>query len=515
MTEQYLLGIDAGTSVIKAALFDVNGKELAVAQRPTRVLMPQSGWSETDMFATWEMCVAVIRDIATHPLLRDGVIAGIGVSGNMIGAWMIDKDGLPVRNAILWSDARAHPLLAQMEAESPGFTDRVFALDGCVIEAGSTLALLRWFAENDPIALQQARYVFSSKDWLVYQLTGIAQMDSSEAAVLPGNTRTQQVDDELLDLFGIKAYRHLLPPVYASESVAGFITAEVAALTGLKAGTSVVSGAGDVPANALGIGAVTPGMAFAILGTNCQSCLVYDQPVFTPPGVGLLFYVPGNRWFRALMNVAGTTNLDWFVEQFGTEERAAAISRDDLYNRIEASARRSPIGANGVLYHPYLGVAGVIAPFVEPAARAQFTGLNPTHTRADMLRAVYEGTAMAIRDCYTALSPTLERPISRIVLAGGGSRSPFWSQIIADCLNAEVVIPLGHEFGAKGAALLAGVAVGIFPDVITASTNATQWSRVVQPDGEAHRIYTHVYERYHAVRGAMQAVWSETKSDYS
>jgi sugar (pentulose or hexulose) kinase len=264
-----------------------------------------------------------------------------------------------------------------------------------------------------------------------------------------------------------------------------------------------VAGAGDVPANALGLGAVVPGTAFTILGTNCQSCLVYDHPIFEPAEVGLLFYVPGGRWFKALMNVAGTTNLDWAVAQFCGEERAQAQSRDDLYRRVEALAANSPIGANGVMYHPYLGTAGVIAPFVEPTARAQFLGLHGGHTRADLLRAVYEGVALAIRDCYAALTT----PISRILFAGGGSRSPLWAQMIADCLGAEVALPVGREFGAKGAALLAGVGVGVFADVIAASQGAAEVARVFTPRDSFTSAYEAVFERYRDGRRLALPLW--------
>jgi len=289
--------------------------------------------------------------------------------------------------------------------------------------------------------------------------------------------------------------------VQPSDRVIGRLQPQAAALIGLKAGTPLVAGAGDVPCNALGLGATEADTAFMVLGTNLQVCRVFEQPMFEPPLVGLLFYQPHKRWFRALMNVAGTTNLDWAIRQFYAELGAAKAA--ERFKRIEAEASRRSIGADGVIYLPYLSRAGLIAPFVAPAARAQFVGLHDGHTRADLLRAVYEGVALAARDCYSALG---ELP-AQVIFAGGGARSAFWSQLMADCLGATVVVPQGHEFGAKGAALLAGVGVGMFSDIQTASRSAFRPARIYTPDREAHAHYTALYARYRAVQQSAQALW--------
>lgn len=503
MADALLLGIDCGTSVVKAALFDLSGREVAVSQRSTTLLSPQPGWAETDMEHTWSAVVAVIRELVESPAAHAASIEAVGVSGNMIGAWMIDAQGKPVRNAVLWADARTHPLLADLEARTPGLFAHVFESDGCVLESGATLPLIRWFAEHEPAALERASAIFSSKDYVTFRLTGMVQIDPSEAAVLPGNTRTQQLESALFERFGISAYQRLIPPVQPSQAVIGHVLPDVAALTGLRAGLPVVAGAGDVPANAIGIGATEPGQAFTILGTNCQACMTFDAPMFEPADVGLLFYVPGGRWFKALMNVAGTTNVDWFIEQFCAEERLASAASQDMYQRVEALAQSSPVGANGVLYHPYLSTAGVIAPFVEPAARAGFFGLERTHRRADMLRAVYEGVALAVRDCYAVLN----RPIHHLILGGGGARSAVWPQLIADCLGAEVVIPQGHEFGAKGAALLAGVGIGLYSDILSAAQQSFHALRTIRPDRSMADTYDSLYAAYKSHQTALRPVW--------
>ncbi|MDW8298583.1 MAG: FGGY-family carbohydrate kinase [Anaerolineae bacterium] len=497
----YLLGIDVGTSVIKAALFSADGQELVSCQQPMQLLQPQSGWMEADMQATWQTCCAVIRAVLESPEGQGREVAAVGVTGNMIGAWLVDEHGEPVRNAILWCDSRTQPLWARLTAEQPDLAERIFAMDGCVVESGATLLVLRWLRDHEPQALERARWVFSSKDWIVYKLSGVPQIDSSEAAVLPGDTRIQHSPEILWEWFGILPQRALLPPVQPSERVIGQVQPAAAALTGLKVGTPVIAGAGDVPANSLGLGATEPGTAFMVLGTNLQVCRVFEQPMFEPRLVGLLFYQPHGRWFRALMNVAGTTNLDWAIKQFYAD--LSALEPAERFKQVEEQAASRPIGADGVLYLPYLSRAGVIAPFVAPKARAQFVGLHDGHTRADLVRAVYEGVAFAARDCYSALG---ELP-RQVIFAGGGARSTFWAQLMADCLGATVIVPHGREFGAKGAALLAGVGVGMYDDIRSACRCAFRPARMHTPDLSAHAHYTAHFAYYCAVQRSAKLLW--------
>ncbi len=497
----HLLGVDIGTSVIKAALFNAEGQELISYQQPTQVLRPQNGWMEADMQATWQATCAVIRAVLQSPEGQGREVAALGVTGNMIGAWLVDAQGEPVRNAILWCDSRTQALWAQLTTQQPDLAERIFELDGCVVESGATLLVLRWLQEHEPCVLKRARWVFSSKDWIVYKLSGVPQIDSSEAAVLPGDTRTQHSPESIWERFGVLPQRALLPPVQLSECVIGQVQPAAAALTGLKVGTPLVAGAGDVPANSLGLGATEVGAAFMVLGTNLQVCRVFGQPMFEPPLVGLLFYQPHGRWLRALMNVAGTTNLDWAIRQFYADLDGLEPAR--RFEQVEAQVVSRPIGADGVLYLPYLSRAGVIAPFVAPAARAQFAGLHDGHTRADLLRAVYEGVALAARDCYSALG---ELP-SQVIFAGGGARSAFWAQMMADCLGTRVVVPQGQEFGAKGAALLAGVGVGMFSDIQSAGRSLFRVARIHSPDASAHARYTELYRRYRALQHSARTLW--------
>lgn len=455
------------------------------------------------MTKIWSIVAATIRTLLRTNGISAQRIAAVGLTGNMVGAWLIDGRGQPVRNAILWNDGRTQPLIKRLGVQHPNLMARIFQTSGSVMQQGCTLPVLRWLAENEPETLSQARCVLCCKDWIAYQLTGSLQIDPTEASVMPGDARTRGYSEEMIALFELDRFRHLLPRVIASEQLAGVVQEAAATLTGLRPGTPVAVGAGDVPASAIGLGAVEPGIACTLLGTNILNCLVVDRPIFEPAEVGLLFCMPGMRWLRAMVNVAGTTALDWFIAQFCAAERDAAATPAALYEMLEALAQRSGVGANGVLFLPYLSALGITTPFWEPAARAEFFGLTDHHTRGDLLRAVYEGIALSIRDGYAVQPET----VTEIRLSGGGAKSAFWSQMIADCTGKTVVTPQGAEFGAKGAALLAGVAIGWYKTIDDAVRATRGVERRFAPEPVNAARYDQLYRVYTMLQHDLRPAW--------
>jgi sugar (pentulose or hexulose) kinase len=503
--QEFLLGIDAGTSVVKAALFYADGCEHRAVARRTTLRTPHPSWAEVSMVETWDMAVAAIRELLAQAGVRPEQIAAVGITGNMVGAWLIDAQGSPVRNAILWCDGRSQLLIERLSAEKPGFMSRIFDVSGSIMQQGCTLPVLRWLAENEPESLERAHYVLCCKDWLCFKLTGAVQIDPTEAPGMPGDVRSCNYSEAMFDLLGVSAYRRLFPPIQPSERVVGVVHTEASEQTGLKAGTPVVAGVGDVPASALGVGAFEPGVACSLLGTNFLNCLVTDQPVFEPRDIGLMFCLPGQRWLRATVNVSGTTSLDWAIDQFCQPEKAASASNRDLFASVEALAGQSPPGAKGIIYLPYLSTQGIITPIAEPTARAEFFGLTNEHTRADLIRAVYEGMAFSIRDGYDVISTNIDE----IRLSGGASQSTFFCQMIADVTNKRVIVPTGSEFGAKGAALLAAVGIGWFESVADALSSDPTSVRVYQPGADTKRLYDTTYVTYGRLRDALVPVWQD------
>ncbi len=223
--------------------------------------------------------------------------------------------------------------------------------------------------------------------------------------------------DELLQLCGLRNTRHLFPPIIGSGVVAGLLKSDVSKDLGLKADTPVITGLVDVAATTLGAGAYKQGQACSIVGTSFLNNLITDQPTFEPEGVGIQAITIGNVWIRSMVNTSGTINLQWFLDEFfGAKTGGNLQEMEDIYTRAEKAAANVPVGSNGLLYHPYINTAGVVSPFVNPAARAQFFGISVEHTRAHMLRAVYEGTALSMLDCYSHMPAD----VRQIYISGGG-----------------------------------------------------------------------------------------------
>jgi sugar (pentulose or hexulose) kinase len=320
---------------------------------------------------------------------------------------------------------------------------------------------------------------------------------------MPGDIRQRGYSEAMFDWLEVRELRPYFPTPVRSTDIIGEVNANAAQLTGLRVGTPVVAGCGDVPASALGVGALEDGDACCLLGTNILTCLVTSLPLFEPPNLGLSFCLPSDRWLRAMVTVAGTINLDWAIRAFFSGEEAASESRAALFAQIEALAQTSPIGSRGVLYLPYLSAAGIISPHVQPQARAQFSGMTPEHERVDLLRAVYEGVALSIRDSLEVI-PSQVRAIR---LSGGGARSAFWSQMIADSSACEVIVPQGQEFGARGAAALGAVALGWYPDLREAVTVYRQQGQHFYPQTQAKQAYDTLYRRYVRLRESLTTFW--------
>lgn len=490
----YFLGIDAGSSVTKVAVFDEHGQQLGMGFRRIRLQRPHPGWSEIDPDLAWSAVSAAIRAALDNAGVMGSDIAAVGLSAAMVGAWLVDDGGSALRPGIVWEDSRAQGLLERRVTEVPDFYERIFQSDGCVLQQGCTLPLIAWLREHEPHVLDRAAHVFSYKDFLRLKLTGRVAADRTEAAVAPGSARLRDRSPEMLALFDVADLAHKLPPVADSETIGGFVTAIAAAATGLAEGTPVAIGAGDVPATVIGASALEAGTVMAVLGTTCMVGVVSDHPVFTPPDLGLLFTLPGETWYRAMVNVAGTLNLDWAVETLLPD----LAKEPDLYARMEAMIAPIPIGSEGVVYLPYLSESGIIAPVVNREARAGFHGLSPRHGRPHMIRAVYEGVALALRDLFQ----DLEGAGHEVVLTGGGARSPTWTQMIADCLGTTVLVPAGIEFGARGAALLAATAVGRFSSIREASASTREIQRRHISDADVKPAWDSAFAAYRVRRNS-------------
>ncbi|WP_311173999.1 FGGY-family carbohydrate kinase [Halobellus ordinarius] len=488
--ERVLIGVDAGTTNIKTAAFTLGGEELTKTTRETPLETPRAGWVEQGMETTWERTAATIRE--TVDALDDAEVVAIGVTGQGDGCWLIDDEGKPVREAILWSDGRAAEYVTDWKED--GTAERVRQITGSDLFPGAALPILQWLADNEPETIADAETAFFCKDWIKYRLTGERTMDYSGASLPFLDIDSLSYSTEIPELADVPGLTDMLPRLVPGTDVIGTLTADAAEETGLPAETPVVSGLIDVVASAIGCGAVAPGDSSSVVGTTSLNQSFLSEPPAELQGHGFTIALFEGLYSRVMASMAGTPNLDWAL---------AELTPDWEFERAERAARSAPATAGGLLYHPYLSTSGERSPFNDPYARGQFVGLSPNHDREHLLRAVYEGVALAMRDCYEHIDADADR----IRMSGGGARSDLWCQLFADCLDAEIAVPAGEEFGARGVALLAGVGAGAIDDLEDTVRETTTYESVNEPRETSVPIYDEWYETYRETYEGMRDLW--------
>ncbi len=489
---QLLIGIDAGTTVIKAVAFSLDGVERYHHSIENAVETPEPGYAEQSMDTTWEKTASVLQAVVDDLEAEDEII-GVGVTAQGDGCWLMDADGEPIRPAILWSDSRASDIVGQWE--DTGIAEQIYQICGGGVFPGSSVTILRWLEDHEPETIEQIDTVFWCKDWLKYKLTDTITSDASDMSLPYLDIETVEYADAVLELTDLEYISDALPPIKGGTEIVGEVTADAAEQTGLPEGTPVVSGAFDVPASAIGSGATAPGDGSSVVGTTSLNQTILDEPYkgSKPVGITAALGVEG-RWARFMASMTGTPNLDWALEE---------IMAFSEFNLVEMAVGEIPIGSDGVIYHPFLSAAGERAPFSNPNARAQFMGLTPAHTQSHLIRAVYEGISLAMRDCYENLPYDAEE----IYLSGGGANSDFWCQMFADALDASILIPEGSEFGAQGTAILAGIGVGVYDDLESAADQTASVERSFEPQPEKAAQYDRWYDVYKTAYEATFDVW--------
>lgn len=501
----FLLGIDAGTSVIKSVIFDLEGNERWIASARTEVLSPVVGWAEQDMLAVWQAVEQVVARVMAESQLPPHQIAAVGITGQGDGTWLIGRDGEPAYHAIIWLDGRGGELAERWLSE--GLSQRLFALTGTLPNTSNQSVQLCWLAQHRPDILDRSQVAVHAKDWVFYKMTGQLCSDESDVSFTFFDVRRRAYSDEVFELLGLQAWRHLMPIVRPCHQNLAPIRREVAERMGLAPDTPVASGPLDVTATALGVGALDAGDTVSILGTAGIHEMVLDRPDTDPPNVGYTMCYPlTDRWLRMVPTMTGTVSLDWFIQQFCQEDANLARQRGvDLYHVLEEAMSQIPPGSGGIIYHPYICPGGERGPFMKPSARAQFFGLSNAHTRHHLLRAVYEGVALSVRDCYLHMpaNPTAVR------LAGGGARSPFWVQMLADVTGTPMQLFAGSEFGARGAAINAAVAVGLFADYREAVRRMVCPASEFHPHPQRAAYYADIHRLFQQVYRAVWDAWDE------
>ena len=509
MTGNVLVGVDAGTSVIKAVAFDPEGRQLAVASRRNAYATLSDGGAEQDMSRTWLDTVSVLRDLSQRVEGLPKRVLAMAVTGQGDGCWLIDADGQPVHDAWLWLDARAAAEARQLSASD--VIDTVYRRTGTGVNGCQMRTQLLWMQRNDPELLERAATAMHCKDWLYFNLTGQRATDPTEGVFTFGDYRTRTYSDEVIEALGLSGMRRLFPPIVDGAVESHRLCAAAAAAIGLPVGLPVSLGYVDIMCTAMGAGlhdrVTCPGLTvLGSTGMHMRFVPGVDDVSLNVDRSGYTMGFPGMSYAQMQTNMAATINIDWILGLASEILAAEGVERHSasLLEGLDERVMNARPGA--AVYHPYILGAGERGPFMEPNARAGFNGLDQSVGWFDMVRAVYDSLAFAARDCYVAMG-TMP---AEIRLTGGAARSRALARILAAVLNAPIRPVVREETGAAGAAMIAAVAQGIHPDIEAASK---VWAKpylgsAERPDQNLVTVYDSVYSVYRTIRTTATPVWN-------
>ncbi len=493
--QEYLLGLDAGNTVIKAVIFDRTGRELAHAGEEGHSRMPSPGHVERDLGELWANARRVIRTCLDKAGIAAGDIAAIGCAGHGNGLYALDRAGEPLIG-IQSLDTRATGLVETWRAEGVG--ERTYPIARQRPWPSQTPTLLAWLKRHRPELFQRIGTVFFSKDFVVNRLTGrrVSEVSDMSGAGLI-DLAARRYDKALMEAYGVGDCMDLLPPLIESADIAGYVTEAVAAQTGLAAGTPVIGGLFDVVASALGSGVSRTGSASIIAGTWSINQVVIDGPDLDGP-VFMSSTFDRTRYMAMENSATSAANLEWLVREFFEGDHAADISPFDACCAHAAAVEPA---ADDPLYHPYLYGAQQ-----DGHARAGFYGIAGWHTRGHLVRALLEGVAFGHRQHVETIRKA-GATFAEAVLSGGGSRSRLWPQIFADVLGVPVSVAVSRETGALGAAIAAGTGVGLFSDFTDGANAMVRTDRHYRPNGALSAHYERRYALYRDIGEAMRPLW--------
>ena len=493
---KYLLGIDNGGTVIKAALFDRDGNQAASASARVELSAPQPGFTERNLDEVWAANAAAVREVISRANVRPQDIAAAALCGHGKGLYVTDGSGNTVYNGIVSTDSRASAYESMWNAD--GTADRARQKTFQSVLACQPVALLRWFKDNRPDVYSQIGQVMSAKDYIRFKLTGeiYAELtDASGTSLL--NLQTRDYDAELLGLFGITEMRGCLPPLKGSADLCGYITERAARETGLAEGTPVAGGMFDIDACALAMGITDEDYICSIGGTWSINEYISKSPVKDKRiAMNSLYCLPG---YYLLEECSPTSagNLEWFINMFmGAEAAECGGVNGKLYGKIDSMVSAESTGA-GAIFLPFLFASNEGA-----GLNASLHNMTFSSTKPQLLRAVFEGIAFSHKTHIDRLLAARPSP-KAVRLAGGVANSAVWAQMFADVLNLPVQTIPDKELGCLGAAMAGGVAAGVYADLAEAAS-IVRIGKVFEPDSEKRTYYDRAYAAYKAYVKALK-----------
>ena len=490
----YWLGIDVGTGGTRALLIDEQGKVQHACTAPHEDMrMERPLWAEQRPENWWDAAQRAVQGVLAQAGASGRDVRGIGLSGQMHGLVMLDSSDHVIRPALIWCDQRSQ---AQVDAINAAVgKEVVLAATANPVLTGFTLPKLLWVRDHEPSLFARVRKVLLPKDYVRFRLTGEYGSDVSDASgTALFDVVRRRWSYELASRLGLD--RSILPAVQESDAVSGKISVAAAAATGLAAGTPVVAGAGDQAASAIGNGIVEPGLVSCTVGTSGVVFAHIALPAYDPPGRVHTFChaVPGAWHVMGVTQGAGLS-LQWFRNQ---------LARGMEYDALTAEASQASAGSHGLYWLPYL--MGERTPHLDAAARGGWIGLTASHTRADLIRSLLEGVSYSQKDCLDIIEQ-MGAPVTSVRVSGGGARSGFWRQMLADVFGKRVVILETQEGSAYGAALLALAGTGANGSVSEVCHKAIREVDSVEPRPAEQEIYARGHRTYQSLYPALRYSW--------
>ena len=490
----YWMGVDVGTGGTRALLIDASGREIAaVTALHEEMRMTQPLWAEQRPEDWAQAAVQAIRGVLGKAGASGDDVRGVGMSGQMHGLVVLDGDNAVIRPALIWCDQRSQPQVDFINAKLG--KDKVLEYTANPMLTGFTLPKLLWVRDHEPHKFERIRKLLLPKDYVRFTLTGEFASEVSDASgTAMFDVIRRRWSFEVMDGLGLD--RDILPACYESAEISSVISTQAAALTGLKAGTPVAGGGGDQAASAVGNGIVEPGVVSCTLGTSGVVFAHMETVAYDPDGrVHTFCHAVRDKWHVMGVTQGAGLSLQWLRNQ---------LAPGMTYDTLTEEAAKAPAGSQGLFWLPYL--MGERTPHLDPQARGGWIGLTAKHTRADLIRAVMEGVCYSQKDCLDAIGK-LGIAATSVRASGGGARSPFWRQILADVFGKRVARLETQEGSAYGAALLAMVGTGEYISVPEACAATIREADAVEPRVTESAVYARGHAVYRALYPALQPLY--------
>lgn len=496
ITSNYLIGMDLGTTNIKAIIMSENGDVIASASRNNELIFPGTNMVEQNADVWWSNAVSIFKEMTTQvsPEIVKR-ICGISISSQTVTMLPVNSNGVPLRNAMIWMDSRSTKELEHI-INTVGF-DRLVSIIGAQPDVAFLPNKILWFRKNEPELFANTHQILQASSFINYKLTGTMSMDIDQAVRSQClELKSLRWSEEIANAIGVNL-DNILPDLKLTSEIIGTVTKQAAVETGLIEGIPVVAGASDASASMFATGLSVLGEAGESSGTTSlvfvgsDSRSATDIPVVTKPCIidGMPFV------FDAPINTSGAA-LKWYLDTFGQPEKDYAVAHNlDVYTHINEIALKDSVpGSGGVFFFPYL--LGERAPLWNSYARGMFIGMSLNTTRADMIRSIFEGTAFALRHVMETIKKAGGKA-NCLRITGGGSKSRTWSLIKASMLRMPVHI-LDEKSGDVpfGDALIAGHALGVFPDLKQSMNRIVKTKEIIQPSEEWAQVYDRLYPYY-------------------